>query len=316
MIEQQCEEKAATKATPVSPSDQSSTDRAAVTVIKGEVVNQKQPVFRPVAPSKTQLKLMDDAQVIRLAQQHGKVFSDYLVEAHSRFSNRGQVDRVIDGYNGWQDFCERGLEMHIRKAQRLIEEHLFPEHVAAAKALRREREAQAKEEKRLADKAAEKAKQPVAAVGSTEDPGDQAAEHPGAEAQPHLRSSTPGHDGCTDCAKDKERKQQAARKANEGKYAEEHGAKISDQERQQQEQNKEFFNPKECSRETADHVGWQKGRLNLQNGDYLLYLTLVRDFVKNEMDMLKAQSDAAKREPVGAEPRPARAVPEPLAASA
>jgi hypothetical protein len=153
------------KVTPVSLL----TDLATSTVIKGEVVQEQRPVFRPVAPTKKQLRAMSDAQVIRLAQQHGKVFVGYLVEAHARFSNRGQPDRVIDGYVGWKDFCERGIGMHIRKAQRLLAEHLFPEHVAAAKALRRERNKEKKRRAAAADRAAEKAEQ---AASGADDPGE------------------------------------------------------------------------------------------------------------------------------------------------
>jgi hypothetical protein len=53
---------------------------------------------------------------------------DYLRECQKRFDNRGKGrgERVVAGYKGWSDFCERGLGRSIRSVQRRLMEAADP----------------------------------------------------------------------------------------------------------------------------------------------------------------------------------------------
>jgi alkylated DNA repair dioxygenase AlkB len=67
----------------------------------------------------------------------------YLAACQKLFDNRGQGNRIISGYNGFEDFVERGLGGHIRTIQRRLQKYYDPEGVA----LKAEEE---KEKRRLA----------------------------------------------------------------------------------------------------------------------------------------------------------------------
>jgi len=54
----------------------------------------------------------------------------YLAACQKVFDNRGQGDRVVSGYNGFEDFVERGLGGHIRTIQRRLKKFHDPEAAA------------------------------------------------------------------------------------------------------------------------------------------------------------------------------------------
>ena len=54
----------------------------------------------------------------------------YLAACQKLFDNRGQGNRTISGYNGFEDFVERGLGAHIRTIQRRLQKYHDPEGVA------------------------------------------------------------------------------------------------------------------------------------------------------------------------------------------
>lgn len=51
----------------------------------------------------------------------------YLAACQQHFDNRGQGNRIISGFNGFQDFVERGLGAHIRTIQRRLKKFHDPE---------------------------------------------------------------------------------------------------------------------------------------------------------------------------------------------
>jgi hypothetical protein len=76
--------------------------------------------------------------------EHATAVGDlYLDACQKHFDNRGRGSRIISGYNGFEDFVERGLGAHIRTIQRRLQKYHDPEGVA----LRAEEE---KEKRRLA----------------------------------------------------------------------------------------------------------------------------------------------------------------------
>jgi hypothetical protein len=72
----------------------------------------------------------------------------YLDACQKHFDNRGRGSRIISGYNGFEDFVERGLGAHIRTIQRRLQKYHDPEAVAL--------KAEAENEKRRLEAAAQK----------------------------------------------------------------------------------------------------------------------------------------------------------------
>ena len=87
----------------------------------------------------------------------------YLAACQKHFDNRGQGSRIISGYNGFEDFVERGLGAHIRTIQRRLQKYHDPEGVA----LRAEEE---KEKRRLAAAAQKQRAEEAEAAGAAEPP--------------------------------------------------------------------------------------------------------------------------------------------------